>query len=75
MAAIIDLLYEVYQGIIHLMFYIVRRINMGAVLWYAANKAEYPFNACGAENADCGGESGITGSAAICIQKTDAGII
>ena len=46
-----------------------------AVLQYIANQNKYKLTAQGAKNADVDGESGITGSDAITIQKIDAGVI
>lgn len=46
-----------------------------AVLQYTANKTKYPLTDEGIKNADTDGESGITGSDAIVIQKIDAGLI
>ena len=46
-----------------------------AVLQFVANKSKYPLEAQGQKNADCDGESGITGGDAIYIQKIDAGLI
>ena len=45
------------------------------VLQYAANKTKYPLAGQALVNADVDGESGITGSDAITIQKVDASII
>ena len=46
-----------------------------AVLQYVANKTKYPLSDEGLVNADIDGETGITGTDAITIQKIDAGII
>ncbi len=46
-----------------------------AVLQYAANRNKYPLDPQGLVNADVDGETGITGSDAIVIQQTDAGVI
>ena len=46
-----------------------------AVLQYIANKGKYPLEDWGSTNADCDGESGITGGDALAIQQYDAGII
>ena len=46
-----------------------------AVLQFVANKSKYPLEAQGQKNADCDGESGITGGDALYIQKIDAGLI
>ena len=46
-----------------------------AVLQYIANSEKYVLSEQGTKNADCDGETGITGGDAITIQKIDAGII
>lgn len=46
-----------------------------AILQYIANKEKYPLTEQGMINADCDGESGITGSDAIAVQKKDAGVV
>lgn len=46
-----------------------------AVLQYIANSEKYALTAAGRKNADCDGETGITGNDALTIQKYDAGVI
>lgn len=46
-----------------------------AVLQYVANRTKYPLSEEGIANADIDGQTGITGTDAITIQKIDAGII
>ena len=52
------------------------KVNMAdavAVLQNIANSEKYPLPAQGAENADCDGSKGLTGTDAITIQRIDAG--
>jgi hypothetical protein len=46
-----------------------------AVLQFIANASKYKLEGAGLANADCDGESGITGGDAIAIQKADAGLV
>ncbi|HBB71726.1 MAG TPA: endoglucanase [Ruminococcus sp.] len=46
-----------------------------SVLQYVANKSKYPLDAEGLANADCDGETGITGGDALAIQQADAGLV
>ena len=46
-----------------------------AVLQYIANKQKYPLTANAMKNADVDGQSGITGTDAVVIQKVDAGVL
>jgi len=46
-----------------------------AVLQYIANKQKYSLNEKALKNADVDGESGITGTDAVVIQKVDAGVV
>ena len=46
-----------------------------AVLQYITNGEKYPLSAKARKNADCDGDTGITGNDAIMIQKYDAGLI
>lgn len=46
-----------------------------AILQYVANQTRYPLGDTGRLNADCDGETGITGNDAIAVQKYDAGVI
>jgi len=45
-----------------------------AVLQFVADRAKYPLSERGVKNADCDGQTGITGSDALVIQQIDAGI-
>ena len=45
------------------------------ILQYIANSEKYPMTAQGLENADCDGESGITGTDAVVVQQVDAKMI
>lgn len=55
-----------------------KKINVAdavAVLQYIANNTKYPLEPQGMINADVDGSAGITGTDAVVIQQTDAGII